>query len=323
VSTHEASNEMATRQANSALPLYNGVISPDKWTTFGRMAHAFAETDFVPKELRGQAGSGHGVPVYGDSLGLHPSVALTEVYVADGKVGISGALMLALIRNADHKIKFEWITSETTRASSGRLRRLALAASRRGRRGRGRGRVDVHDGGRQAGGPLSDTSKPEGGVDENAEGDVPLARARAARALPVPDVFVGQAIYLPDEAEEAAYSERSRRCATAHPRRPAGAAWRRRDRVRRRSAARRVAGRAVCGRERDRAGRRGCRRRSSSRSRARRRRSARRSRTRSHAGSRSAAASCREARRGRDRGRRVRGRSSRRGPPRRRPRRRT
>jgi hypothetical protein len=41
---------MATRQANSALPLYNGVISPDRWTTFGRMAHAVANTDFVPKD---------------------------------------------------------------------------------------------------------------------------------------------------------------------------------------------------------------------------------------------------------------------------------
>jgi hypothetical protein len=125
--------------------------------------------------------------VFGDSLGLHPSTALKEVFVADGKVGISGALMLALIRNAGHKIEWEEITTENieqTVLGDGFVGWKCI-----GQRDRGRARSPTRTRGRTRwrtpSGRASIRTRRPGGVDENAEADVPLARARAGGALPV------------------------------------------------------------------------------------------------------------------------------------------
>lgn len=200
--------EVVRRPANTPIPLYNGVMSPDRWTLFGRMSTAFANTEFVPASLRGKPDAVMACLVFGDSLGLHPSTALKEVYVADGKVGISGALMAALIRSAGHKIIWEEITS----GEPGLLGDGFVGWKCTGQRIKGR-KVEDED---------SWTYTME---DAKRAGLWPNANARASwmkspklmcrwRALSqiarflFSDVFVGQSIYLPEEAEEIADTQR-------------------------------------------------------------------------------------------------------------------
>lgn len=202
-------NEVATRQSNKPIPLYNGVISPDKWTTFGRMAFAFADTDFVPKDLRKKPNAVLACLVFGDSLGLHPSTALKEVFVADGKVGISGALMLALIRNAGHKVAWEEITNPD---EPGLLGDGFVGWKCTGFRMKGK-KVEDEDAWTYTmedakAAALYPNSNPKAAWMKTPK---VMCRWRALAQLArflFPDVFVGQAIYTPDEAEEAAEANR-------------------------------------------------------------------------------------------------------------------
>ena len=94
------------------LALHNGVIAPDRWAMFGRMAHVVANTDFAPKGMRGKPDAILACLMYGDSLALHPSVSLTDIFIVDGKPGVSGALMLAKIRESGHKVSFETLRAD-------------------------------------------------------------------------------------------------------------------------------------------------------------------------------------------------------------------
>jgi hypothetical protein len=207
--------DLEQRKAATPLPLYNGVISPDRWTMFGRMAMTVANTDFVPKGLRGKPDSVMACLVFGDSLGLHPSTALKEVFVADGKVGISGALMLALIRNRGHKIAWEEITTEN-------IEQTVLGDGFVGWKCLGQ-RIDP-----DTGEVTDEDSWTYTMEDAKRAGLYPNSSDRASwmknpklmcrwRALAqvarflFSDVFVGQSIYTPDETEEIAYGERVNR----------------------------------------------------------------------------------------------------------------
>lgn len=194
------------RPRNEMLPLHNGTISPDKWAMFGRMSVTVAETEFVPKGLRGKPAAVMACLLYGDSLGLHPSVSLTDVYVADGKVGISGALMLAKIKEAGHKVKFEWILDEQEEK---------VGAKALGQRIEN-GEVVEED---EWSYTFEDAAraglmKPD--IDKRAawyKTPLVMCRWRALAQLTrflFPDLFRGGSVYVPDEAEEAAYSDRQK-----------------------------------------------------------------------------------------------------------------
>jgi hypothetical protein len=203
-----ASTELVQRNEEGKLiplPLHNGVMSPDKWTMFGRMAVTVADTEFVPKDLRKRPAAVMACLMYGDSLGLHPSVSLTDIYIANGRVGVSGALMLSKVREAGHKIKFEWIKDDDDNI---------IGCTAKGARIENGEVVDEDEWTYT----LEDAKKA---------GLYPNSDARAAwmktphvmlrwRALSQlvrflwPDLFRGGSVYVPDEAEEAAYSERQK-----------------------------------------------------------------------------------------------------------------
>jgi hypothetical protein len=145
--------------------------------------------------------------LYGDSLGLHPSTSLTDIHVINGRVGISGALMLAKIRDAGHKITFEWIEGEI----EGKEGLQIVGVTAKGQR-IVNGEVEDEDewtytldDARQAG-LLSDDPKAAWFKTPKV-----MLRWRALAQLTrflFSDVFRSGSVYIPDEAEEIAYSER-------------------------------------------------------------------------------------------------------------------
>lgn len=206
--------EIAQRQMNAPIPLHNRVISPDTWTTFGRIAYAVAKTEFVPKDLRGRPEAVMACLLYGDSLGLHPSVALTDIYIVDGKPGVSGALMLAKIREAGHKVKFKWVLDD-------RGDRVGATAygQRIVRRTVGRKVVEEVEDEDEWTYTLEDAKVAGLYPNSNAKAawmktPMVMCRWRALAQLTRflwPDLFRGGSIYLPDEAEEAADTNRRNR----------------------------------------------------------------------------------------------------------------
>lgn len=193
------------------LPLHNGVMSPDKWTMFGRMAYAVADTDFVPKGLRKNPPAIMACLIYGDSLGLHPSVSLTDVYVADGKVGISGALMLSKIREAGHKVTFHWVLDANgerigSRAVGQRIEYKIVNRKKVAEVVEEDEWTYTLDDAKLAG--LYPNSSPRAAW---MKSPMVMCRWRALAQLArflFPDLFRGGSVYVPDEADEIAYSER-------------------------------------------------------------------------------------------------------------------
>jgi hypothetical protein len=97
------------RKAGKPIPSQNGLLAPARWEMFGRIANTVANTEFVPRGLRGNKPAVMACLLYGDAQGLHPSVALTEVHIVDGKPTMSATLMVGKIRMAGHRLKREEI----------------------------------------------------------------------------------------------------------------------------------------------------------------------------------------------------------------------
>ena len=77
----------------------------------GELANRIANTDFVPKGLRGSVAGTAAAILSGRELGLGPMTALQNIYVADGSIGMKAALMRALVLAAGHEIVFEETTA--------------------------------------------------------------------------------------------------------------------------------------------------------------------------------------------------------------------
>ncbi len=100
------------RRERKPIPTGNGLLAPARWEMFGRIANTVGDTEFVPKGLRGNKPAVMACLLYGDALGLHPNVALTEVHIVDGRPTMSATLMVGMIRAAGHKIHREEIRQE-------------------------------------------------------------------------------------------------------------------------------------------------------------------------------------------------------------------
>lgn len=206
------STEIAQAPPKPPIPFRNGVMAPDKWTLFARLANTVANTDFAPKGLRGSPESIMACLVYGDSLGIHPSVALKEVYMVDGKPGISGALMIAMIRRDGHKLSFKTLRDEQGNfvGSVCHGKRMVYKVVNR----KTVGEVDEEDEWQFT---LDDATRAglyPATSDKAAWRKYPevMCRWRAVAQLArflFPDVFAGGAVYIPDEVDEAYYSERA------------------------------------------------------------------------------------------------------------------
>ena len=81
----------------------------------GQLAHAIADTDFVPRALRGNEAAIVAAILYGDEVGLSPMQSLSKVSVIDGRPSIAAEAQRALILAAGHQIWFEDLT--TTKAT--------------------------------------------------------------------------------------------------------------------------------------------------------------------------------------------------------------
>lgn len=77
----------------------------------GQLAHAIANTDFVPKAMRGNEAAIAASILYGDEVGLPPMQALAKIAVIDGKPSLAAEAQRALILAAGHNI---WLEEQTT-----------------------------------------------------------------------------------------------------------------------------------------------------------------------------------------------------------------
>jgi hypothetical protein len=76
----------------------------------GQLAHAIANTDFVPKAMRGNEAAIAASILYGDEVGLSPMQALSKIAVIDGKPSLAAEAQRALILAAGHNI---WLEDQT------------------------------------------------------------------------------------------------------------------------------------------------------------------------------------------------------------------
>lgn len=190
--------EIATReegaQRGAVVPVDNGILHPDRWTMFGRIANSLANTSFVPKGLQGKPESALACMLYGDALGLHPSVSLTEIYVIDGRPSISANLMAAKIRQDGHYLRREEVYDPQNPAK-------IIAIRAHGRRKDGSGEDSYMFSLEMA--ARADLLKKDNWKKYPEAMMWARACSQLARML-FSDVFLGQSMYVPDELEERA-----------------------------------------------------------------------------------------------------------------------
>lgn len=76
------------------------------------LSRGIANTEFVPKSLRGSVEKTTAAILYGRELGLPPMTGLGSTHVIEGKAGISAELMRALILQAGHELVVPTSTRE-------------------------------------------------------------------------------------------------------------------------------------------------------------------------------------------------------------------
>jgi hypothetical protein len=89
------------RSSSSSLEL-----APEAW----KLASRVADTDFVPKALRGKPEAVLACILAGHEAGISPMQALSKIHVVDGRPAMSAELMRALVLRAGHEI---WIEEQS------------------------------------------------------------------------------------------------------------------------------------------------------------------------------------------------------------------
>ena len=88
---------------------------PRAWITIlpkaAELAKAVADTDFVPRGLRGNPAAITACVLYGDEVGLEPMQALAHIAVIDGRPTMSAEAMRGLILAAGHELWTEDATN--------------------------------------------------------------------------------------------------------------------------------------------------------------------------------------------------------------------
>lgn len=96
----------ATVHTNRAVDLRDRAT--DSWTDVLddviTLARGIANTEFVPKGLRGSMEKTSAAILYSRELGLEPLTGLGSVHVIEGKAGISAEMMRALVLRAGHEL---------------------------------------------------------------------------------------------------------------------------------------------------------------------------------------------------------------------------
>lgn len=90
-------NEVALRDTDSWAPMLPSV---------NQLSKGIANTDFVPKSLRGKEYAVAACILTGRELGLGPMESLQKIYIVEGKPSLSSELMRSLVLRAGHSIRF-------------------------------------------------------------------------------------------------------------------------------------------------------------------------------------------------------------------------
>lgn len=109
------------RSSSSSLEL-----APEAW----KLASRVADTDFVPKALRGKPEAVLACILAGHEAGISPMQSLSKIHVVEGRPAMAAELMRALVLRAGHEIWIEESTSTRVivagqRAGSERVSRVA------------------------------------------------------------------------------------------------------------------------------------------------------------------------------------------------------
>lgn len=109
------------RSSSSSLDL-----APEAW----KLASRVADTDFVPKALRGKPEAVLACILAGHEAGISPMQALAKIHVVEGRPAMAAELMRALVLRAGHELWIEESTSTRVivagqRAGSERVSRVA------------------------------------------------------------------------------------------------------------------------------------------------------------------------------------------------------
>ena len=105
-------SDVALYQAPSLL-----VPQTDSWVAVladvARLAEQIAQTDFVPRALRGNPPAIAATMLYGRECGLAPMQSLRAIHIIDGRPAMSAESMRGLILAAGHSI--EYVSADSTR----------------------------------------------------------------------------------------------------------------------------------------------------------------------------------------------------------------
>lgn len=81
-----------------------GLPSLSKWQHLTGMAEYIAKSNLCPEVLRGKPNDVGVILLHANDLGIGTSVAMTQIYVIHGKVGMEAKLMRAVVRRDGHSI---------------------------------------------------------------------------------------------------------------------------------------------------------------------------------------------------------------------------
>lgn len=101
-------------------------LAPEAW----KLATRVADTDFVPKALRGKPEAVLACMLAGHEAGISPMQALSKIHVVDGRPAMAAELMRALVLRAGHEVWIEESSSTRVivagqRSGSERVSRVA------------------------------------------------------------------------------------------------------------------------------------------------------------------------------------------------------
>lgn len=82
-------------------------LAPEAW----KLASRVADTDFVPKALRGKPEAVLACILAGHEAGISPMQSLSKIHVVDGRPAMSAELMRALVLRAGHEI---WVEEQSS-----------------------------------------------------------------------------------------------------------------------------------------------------------------------------------------------------------------
>lgn len=96
-------NDVALRDTDSWAPMLPAV---------NQLAAGIADTEFVPKALRGKQYAVAACVLAGREIGIGPMEALQKIHMVDGRPSLSSELMRSLVLRAGHQIEFTILTDQ-------------------------------------------------------------------------------------------------------------------------------------------------------------------------------------------------------------------